>query len=157
MNRRTLLERTGGVSALAALPAGVAVNGDSDADSSDEGDGSDRRNGDSDDDGRPTVRSVESEAKLLEDDGTRSYAVEYGEDGTVKITGRTVAPTPCHEVDVDGVVETGRGDLVDLTLVDPVGFCVQALAAVRYAVELEYDDADAVPDVFVSVPERAGR
>ena len=104
--------------------------------------------------GKPTVVSVELER--ADERKTDEYTVDYGDDGRVEITGYAIAPNPCHELEVADITTTGHGDVVDLELVrDGSNLCLSAMAELRYTVELEYPDGDAVPDVFVKIPDAA--
>ncbi|QLG50852.1 hypothetical protein [Natrinema halophilum] len=134
MNRRATLKATG-----SSILAGTTLLASSVA-----GDGSGDGNG-------PTVVSVETETVGRSTQGSDHYTVEYLDDGVVEITGRTVAPTPCHEVAVERIQTQGEGDVVVLSLVSDSKLCVTSLAGVTYTVRLEYEAE--TPDVFVSVPD----
>ena len=104
--------------------------------------------------GTPKVVSVELEG--ADEPKTDEYTVDYRNDGRVEITGYVIAPNPCHELEVVDITPTGHGDVVDLELVpDGSNLCLSAMAELRYTVELEYPDGDAVPDVFVQIPDAA--
>lgn len=124
-----------------SLLAGTALSTASSAD--------ERRNG------APRVVSVETEQS---DKGTSDvYTVDYRGDGRVEITGHVTAPNPCHEIDVADITATKHGDVVDLELVRTgTDLCITVIAHLRYTVELEYPDEDAVRDVLVRVPDGAG-
>ncbi|MDS0474227.1 hypothetical protein [Natrinema sp. 1APR25-10V2] len=101
----------------------------------------------------PRIVSVDSTTNSGNADGTDEYTVEYLGDGVVEINGYTVAPTPCHEVAVDGIHRSKYGDVVDLSLESGSGFCMTVLAGLTYTVRLEY--ATEPRDVLVSVPDTA--
>lgn len=137
MNRRDTVKAVG-----ASLLGGTALTASASADG---------RENRSQQNGKPNVVSVELER--ADERKTDAYTVDYGDDGRVEITGYAIAPNPCHELEVVDITPTGHGDVVDLELVpDGSELCLSAMIELRYAVELEYPDGDAVPDVFVKVP-----
>ena len=137
MNRRTALKAVG-----ASLLAGTALSTPTVAEQSVSDD--------------PRIVAVESDADAGSADEPSEYTVTYGDDGSIEISGRAVAPTPCYEVVIADIVETEHGDLIDLELAERDDqFCNDVLAAVNYTARLQYESTDDDPEILVSTPDRS--